>query len=83
MTDQVICINTCNYCGGTRGCTCAGARAALAVRSGYGLSAKYDGDSIFYKDQKTSADCNRFQLSGANCPTDLPEINVMALPVAP
>ena len=79
MVDQVECISACD------GGSCSGVRAALAVRSNDGLqlTTKYDGDSIFFKLKKTSADCTSFALSGVKCPTDLPEIDVMALPVAP
>ena len=86
MVDQVVCISDCadtvTRCAVT-GPPLAGVRAALAVKFGDGLRAKYEGDSIYFKNVNLGANCTEYEQAGQKCPKDLPQISIMALPVAP
>ena len=87
MVDQVVCISEC----GDPFTKCAvtdppqeGVRAALAVRYGNGLRAKYGGDSIYFKDGQTHPNCTAYKDMGGKCPVEAPlNISIMALPVVP
>ena len=83
MLDQVNCLNDCDN--GSGGCVASGTpqaevRAALAVKFGNGLRAKYDSDNIMFLNRTASSNCTT---AYNDCPNDLPEFSVMVLPIAP
>ena len=86
MTDQVTCLSSCaNSNGGcaAAGTPQAGVRAALAVRFGNGLRAKFDSNSTYFNNVQTTQDCSGATYADNSCPTDLPEISYLVLPVGP